>query len=558
MLQKKKMWIAAAVSGACCAIALLAVIMVNQYSLTLSVPASATVVLEYGETYEAPDVTALYQGTLFNKQGTDVVVQTSGEVNPEKLGTYTLTYTAAHKKLTSTATQTVIVQDTTPPMIELVAAPDYFTSPIAEYVEEGFTARDNCDGDLTAQVQRLPGKNFVLYRVMDSSGNQTSVTREIVYKDVVPPTITLAGEAEVAVEVGKEYVDLGYTAEDDCDGDLTAAVTVDGVVDVSKMGLYMLTYRVQDSYGNVAETQRQVEVKDMTAPSIHLSGGRVYVRVGAAFSEPGYTATDNLDGDVSSKVVVQNGVDASKVGTYTVTYSVTDSSGNTATATRSVYVYQRQAANAAVNPGDKVVYLTFDDGPGKHTGRLLDILDQFGVKATFFVTNQFSGYQNMIGEASRRGHTIALHTYSHDFSDIYRSEEAYFADLQKISDICVAQTGKAPSIIRFPGGTGNTVSRKYCSGIMSLLSTAVGYHGYYYCDWNVDSRDAGGTTSADGVAQNVIEGIQGRSVSVVLQHDIKGYSVDAVEQILAWGLANGYTFLPMGETTPMVHHKARN
>jgi hypothetical protein len=82
--------------------------------------------------------------------------------------------------------------------------------------------------------------------------------------------------------------------------------------------------------------------------------------------------------------------------------------------------------------------------------------------------------------------------------------------------------------------------------------------GYQYCDWNVTSGDAGGTTSTEEVISNVISGIQSHSVSVVLQHDIKGFSVDAVEHIIVWGLANGYTFLPMDSTTPMVHQTIGN
>jgi hypothetical protein len=93
---------------------------------------------------------------------------------------------------------------------------------------------------------------------------------------------------------------------------------------------------------------------------------------------------------------------------------------------------------------------------------------------------------------------------------------------------------------------------------MTRLSKALTAMGYQYCDWNVTSGDAGGTISTEEVVSNVISGIQSHSVSVVLQHDIKGFSVDAVEQIVAWGLANGYTFLPMDSTTPMVHQTISN
>ena len=210
------------------------------------------------------------------------------------------------------------------------------------------------------------------------------------------------------------------------------------------------------------------------------------------------------------------------------------------------------------NPGDKVVYLTFDDGPGPYTEKLLDILDRYNVKVTFFVTNGKPDYQNLIAKEAQRGHTVAIHSASHDYAKIYQSVDTYFADFDEMNSIITAQTGKAADLVRFPGGSSNTISKKYCYGIMSQLVCAVEERGFRYCDWNVSSGDAGGTTSTSQVVANVIEGIKSNNVSVVLQHDIKNFSVDAVEQIIQWGLSEGYTFLPMTSTTPMSHHGVNN
>jgi peptidoglycan/xylan/chitin deacetylase (PgdA/CDA1 family) len=247
------------------------------------------------------------------------------------------------------------------------------------------------------------------------------------------------------------------------------------------------------------------------------------------------------------------------MGINAITYSVRDAFGNVTTKSRTVYVYEKQAVSAPINPGNKVVYLTFDDGPSRYTSSLLEILDKYGVKATFFVTTQFPSYQYMIGETYRRGHTIALHTNTHNYASVYASEEAYYRDLFAIRDVVIAQTGGfSPSIVRFPGGTSNTVSRKYCKGIMSTLVGSISYFGYQYCDWNVSSGDAGGAKTVSAVYNNVISGIRKHSVSVVLQHDITSHSVEAVDEIIFWGLMNGYTFLPMNESTPMVHFKPQN
>ena len=164
----------------------------------------------------------------------------------------------------------------------------------------------------------------------------------------------------------------------------------------------------------------------------------------------------------------------------------------------------------------------------------------------------------MIAKEAAAGHTVAIHSASHDYQKIYQSTDAYMADLYEMNDIIKAQTGKGADIIRFPGGASNTVSAKYCKGIMTQLVSLVETNGFQYCDWNISSGDAGETKDTDDVYNNVISGIQKHKVSVVLQHDIKKFSVDAVERIIQWGQANGYTFLPLTPTTEMVHHKVNN
>lgn len=298
---------------------------------------------------------------------------------------------------------------------------------------------------------------------------------------------------------------------------------------------------------------------DTTAPVLTLNGDEyTKILLGTTYTDPGATAIDDVDGDITEYIAATGVVDTTTLGTYTLTYVVMDAAENTSTITRTVEVALFQTEEQMTNPPGKVVYLSFDDGPGQYTEQLLNLLDKYNVKVTFFVTNQYSAYQNLIGEAHRRGHTIAMHTYSHRFQDIYTSEAAYYADLNKIRAICEAQTGVTPKIVRFPGGTSNTISKKYRVGIMSAITRSIGANGYFYCDWNIDSYDAGGTTTREGVAANVIAGIEKRQTPIVLQHDTLLYSVEAVEDIIIWGLQNGITFLPMDENTPMSHHKVNN
>lgn len=529
----------------------------NSYDIKMNITDGSVIEINYGDVYSEQDVEAIYSGTVLDKEE-KASVEIIGTVDTSKLGKYDIIYKATYEDVVKEIKVTYIVNDKLAPIIELVTNEDSFTSPKDSYVEEGFKATDNYDGDITDKVTRVEENGIVTYTVTDTAGNTTTVERVIVYKDVVAPVITLNGNTDINLNIGQEYVEEGFVATDDCEGDITGNVVVSGSVDNTKPGKYVLEYKVLDTYNNECVVSRNVTVADFEAPIISLKGEKnQYIKLGSEYAELGFSAIDNVDGDVSAKVEITGSVDTSKIGLYTITYKVTDTSGNVSNAKREIYVFDKQVESNTVNPGNKVVYLTFDDGPGPYTEKLLNVLDKYGVKATFFVTGQRPGYKHMIGEAHRRGHTIALHTYSHQYS-IYSSEETYFADLKKIEEVCISQTGVKPTIVRFPGGTSNTVSRNYCKGIMTTLSKSLGYHGYLFSDWNVSSGDAGGAKTKDEVANNVISGIKKNNVSIVLQHDSVGFSVDAVEQIIVWGLANGYTFLPMTESTPMYHHKANN
>ena len=156
-------------------------------------------------------------------------------------------------------------------------------------------------------------------------------------------------------------------------------------------------------------------------------------------------------------------------------------------------------SNFAVQPGvsvgtteqsdEKIVYLTLDDGPSDNTQAVLDILDKYNAKATFFVTGEMPEYKDMIKAAYDKGHTIGMHTYSHDYAKVYASVDAYFQDLDQIGQMVQEEIGYVPCFIRFPGGSSNTVSKKYTAGIMSTLVQEVQNRGYQYYDWNGSSGD---------------------------------------------------------------------
>ena len=217
--------------------------------------------------------------------------------------------------------------------------------------------------------------------------------------------------------------------------------------------------------------------------------------------------------------------------------------------------YAPQELDASQKP-HKTIYLTFDDGPSQHTEKLLDVLAKYDVKVSFFVKN--SSYLDIITRADREGHTVAVHTYSHDYNKIYASEEAFYADMSAIRKLIAKYTSNATSLIRFPGGSSNTISQLYNRGIMTRLAKALTEMGYTYFDWNVDSDDAGRARTPEEVFNNITKGLRWYNDAVVLQHDTKEYSINAVERIIVWALIKGYSFKPLTENSPTCHHPINN
>ena len=165
---------------------------------------------------------------------------------------------------------------------------------------------------------------------------------------------------------------------------------------------------------------------------------------------------------------------------------------------------------------------------------------------------------DIIARAAQEGHTVAAHTYSHDYNRIYTNEDAFYTDMSAIRTTIAMYTQDATSLFRFPGGSSNTISKLYNRGVMTRLAKALTEMGYTYFDWNVDSNDAGGAKTPDEVFKNITKGVQNRDASVVLQHDTKEYSVEAVERVIAWALVNGYRFEPLTEDSPTFHHPINN
>ena len=208
---------------------------------------------------------------------------------------------------------------------------------------------------------------------------------------------------------------------------------------------------------------------------------------------------------------------------------------------------------------EKVVYLTFDDGPSSVTSTILDILDRYNVNATFFVTAQFPEYVDMIAEEYNRGNSVGMHTYSHLYS-IYTSLDTYFDDLNQISAVVEEQIGYVPFLVRLPGGSSNTVSRSYATGIMTSVCNTLLAYGYQYWDWNAETGDGGTVTADEAYSKATAPIADGMTSVVILAHDMpaKQTTIDALPSIIEAYLANGYEFRVIDRDAYVSHHSIAN
>lgn len=207
---------------------------------------------------------------------------------------------------------------------------------------------------------------------------------------------------------------------------------------------------------------------------------------------------------------------------------------------------------------DKTAYLTFDDGPSDNTIKILDILKENNIKATFFVNGHPERkeiYQRIINEK----HTIGNHTYSHDYAALYKTIDGFDKDKQKLDDLLTQITGKKPVILRFPGGSNNHVSFSYGgSDFMDKLTKHIKQSGIKYFDWNVDSTDASVTTQdKDKIIAEVLKGSKNKKQAIILMHDSspKTTTVLALPSIISGLKAQGYKFSTLSAEVTAVQFK---
>lgn len=402
--------------------------------------------------------------------------EVENNVKSDNLGKYNVKYHITYKNKTYDLERTIKVIDSTKPDLKInvnTIEKDYCTENILTKVE--YSAIDNHDGDITANIKISDDKKNITYSIKDSSGNENNVSLPITYTSKPKSSLTLQGKSTIYVPINTKYEDEGAIYTDGCKNKLSEKIIKTGKVDTSKIGTYTLTYTLE---------------KDGSS--------------------------------VKRKVIV-----------YTPNITKTDDNSN-----------------------ERIIYLTFDDGPCAYTQKVLDILDKYNIKATFFVTHQFAKYVPMIEKEYKKGHSVGVHTYTHKWS-IYTSLETYLDDFNKMNNDVEKYTGQKTKIFRFPGGSSNRVSKRYATGVISAIASHMNNEGYVYFDWNVDSGDAAGATSAQ-IYKNVVNGVTRCKNCVVLMHDIKKNTVNELDEILKTLTSKGYKFGTLSTESKPVHHTINN
>ena len=322
-------------------------------------------------------------------------------------------------------------------------------------------------------------------------------------------------------------------------------------LNMSRLGKYTIVYSYHGK-----DYPLTVEVVDTTKPEIkELVKLKVLINTEIDFYQ-GIEISDN-SGLYPQVTIDSSKLDTSRDGEYIVQYKTKDLSGNVNVFERKIEVMKE--IGTSEQSSQKIVYLTFDDGPSSNTKKILDILDKYEAKATFFVTGTHQKYNYLIKEAHQKGHTIGLHSYCHEYNIIYSSTAAYFRDLTQLENMVEKLIGYKPRYIRFPGGSSNKVSLKYNRGIMTVLARKVVEKGYQYYDWNGETGDATGNhVSVDKLIKNATVKNDNNIVMLAHDTDAKDTTVEALPSIIQYYQNKGYVFKAIDEQSFYAHQSINN
>lgn len=273
--------------------------------------------------------------------------------------------------------------------------------------------------------------------------------------------------------------------------------------------------------------------------TINIPDGTDIKEIYAALKDKGYSAQDILNAVSENDPELIEDLYKERYKTYGV-----DTSAEYTKLYPDLYVTLPKEFKKA----DKTIYLTFDDGPSEETLSILSILEKYDIKATFFLCgSETEQGKAIIKKIADEGHSIGIHSYSHDYNKIYQSPEAFLEDMAKTSKLIEDASGIKPDIYRFPGGSINNYNRS----IYMQLIAEITRRGYVYYDWDVSGQDASDSANWTSIYRNVTNGVKSRDSSIILLHSTKERTVTVLEDLIIELKNEGYSFDKItNETTP--------
>jgi hypothetical protein len=326
------------------------------------------------------------------------------------------------------------------------------------------------------------GQTTVTCTATDTVGNTSTTTFMVTVQSTSAPTITVTGGTSVSLPVGTAYVEQGATAHDVVDGDITGSIQTIGSVGTTTVGTYTITYSVTNSQNISSSATRMVHVVDETPPTITLLGDNpMTVAKGGTYTEPGATASDNYNGDITANIVIHvdgvlsGTIDTSTIGDHSVSYDVQDSSGNSAiTAHRTVHVVAvthtitaSAGSNGSIAPSGGV---TVNDGNGQIFAITPD--------AHYHVVDVTV---DGVSQGAITSHTFTNVTADHTISATF-APDTYTLTYAAGSN----------------GSLTGTASQSVAYGANGSAVTAVPFDGYYFTGWSgSDSSSANPRTDTN-------------------------------------------------------------
>jgi len=349
----------------------------THFLINFELNGSETTIINCGEEY-------IEKGAKASFLGKELDVKIQDNINTSKLGDYVVYYKTRNTfGIMKSLKREVKVKDKTAPKISLKGENPKILNLNEKYIEEGASAKDNLDGDLTSKMKITGNVNTtkygeyqIMYEVSDNSGNSNSKIRKIIVKDVELPILELKGKTTVDILVGNKYEEEGYKATDNLDGDITSNVEITDKVNYNKVGNYEITYKIKDSSNNIVTKKRIINV----------------VKKLLTYKDK-YDKIDNTknywwSGNKFDHKRPEGGADLEELKKYNAYF---------------------------LGPNKKVIYLTYDEGSNDtYLPEILEVLNKNDVKATFFLCrNYMLMNKDLIKKMEKTGHSVGNHTYHH-------------------------------------------------------------------------------------------------------------------------------------------------